>query len=172
MSLEEATAAPARMSLVDLHTGESMEMQFNPEELPEEVSVNWTRLTVPGMSHQQIQFVNTNNHTFSLELYYRATSEEEALRNKQAKHFLLSLCYPSESAGDVATGGPPRVLFVWPSSVSMVVVVTKVRIQNKRFSQKGLVLSFSASLEVEEVRDGRLTSEQVRAYGTQRGVGG
>lgn len=163
---------PERMTLADLLTGESLEVQFNPEQLPEEVTVNWTRLSVPGNSHQQLQYGNTNNHTYSLDIFFEAHSEEELERIAEARNFLLSLCYPSGNAGDVATGGPPRVLFVWPNITTFTAHVARVRIVHQRFTLYGESSRYLATVEIEEVRDGRLTSEAVRAIGTRRGVGG
>jgi hypothetical protein len=172
MSMEEVAVPPAKMTLVNLITGEPLEVQFNPEELGEEVSANWTKVSIPGLGHQLLQFVNTNNHTFSLDLFFDGEGAEQLARLDDARRYLLSLTYPVGSAGDVATGGPPRVLFVWPNLVSFSAQVTKVSMKHQRFTKNLASSRFLAAIEVEEVRDGRLTSEEVRAYGTQRGSGG
>ena len=56
MALEVAAQTPARMSIANVSSGESIEAQFNPTELEEALEVNWARQTVPGLSHQPLQF--------------------------------------------------------------------------------------------------------------------
>lgn len=168
MSIDSATAPPARVTICNLLTQEEVEVQFNPEKLEEEVSINWAKLHIPGHGHQLQQFVNTNNHGVALELYYRATNEEEMKRLEETRKFLLSLCYPSEAAGDVVSGAPARVLFVWPNLFAFTCYVQKVKLVHVSFAQDGRPTRFNATLELEEVRDGRLTSEEVRANGTRR----
>ena len=61
MGLELAGQRPARMSIANVATGESVDAQFNPADFEEALEVNWARQTVPGLSHQPLQFVNTGN---------------------------------------------------------------------------------------------------------------
>ena len=68
MGLEVASQRPARMSIANTATGDVVEAQFNPAEFEEALEVNWARQTVPGLSHQPLQFVNTGNVKFTLEL--------------------------------------------------------------------------------------------------------
>lgn len=173
MSIEDAAKKPQRMTLTNMHTGEPMEVQFNPEQLPEELTVNYTRLTVPGMSHQQIQYINTNNHGFTLELFLEALGGERSQEKlEDQRNFILSLMYPVAGASDVPGGAPPRVLFVWPRLATFTAVVTRARFIHTHFASTGAPIRTTATVELEEVRDGRLTSEEVRATGTRRSSGG
>lgn len=172
MTIEAATAPPERMHLVDLRTGEDREVFFNPDQLQEQLSVNWARLTVPGLSHQVLHYVNTNNHSLDIDLYLAAHSLLERQLMDDWRRFLLSLCYSSGGAGGVADGGPPRVLLVWPQMFSMVVVLGSLKIRHTRFAQSGASTRYFATISVEEIRDMRLTSEDVRAQGTRRSTSG
>ena len=173
MALEVAAQAPARMSIANISSGDSIEAQFNPTELEEALEVNWARQTVPGLSHQPLQFVNTGNVKFTLELQFEAQSAAADIdRILRARRFLQSLCYPRRGAASVVGGGPPRVLFVWPTFVSLTCVIASLSFKYHRFNLAGTPIHFSAKVALEEIRDVRLVSEEVLANGTQRsGVG-
>ncbi|HET9621803.1 MAG TPA: peptidoglycan-binding protein [Kofleriaceae bacterium] len=157
------------MSIANLASGDSIDAQFNPSELEEALEVDWTRHTVPGLSHQPLQYVQTHNTKFTVELYFEAqdptTDLDQILR---ARRFLQSLCYPRRGAQDVLDGGPPRVLFLWPTVVSLTCVVASLGFKYSRFNLEGTPVQFTAKLSLEEIRDVRLVSEDVLATGTQR----
>lgn len=172
MALDVAAQTPARMSIADMSSGESIEAQFNPTELEESLEVNWARQTVPGLSHQPLQFVNTGNLKFTVELQFVAQSAAELEHALAARRFLQSLCYPRRSATNIAGGGPPRVLFVWPTFIALTSVIVSLSFKYARFNLAGAPVGFTAKLGLEEIRDVRLLSEDVFANGTQRsGVG-
>jgi hypothetical protein len=173
MTIGEAVQPPVRMHLVDLRTGEDLEVLFNPELLEEQVGPVWERLEIPGLSHQVLQYKNTSNHTFQLELYSMAHSRIFQTGIDDFRKFLLSLCYPPAAANGIATGGPPRVLLVWPNLVSMTCVVAgNIAFKHTRFTLQGLSSRWTAQLPLEEIRDQRLTSEDVRRLGTRRSSAG
>ena len=173
MALDVAGQAPARMSIANVSTGDSVEAQFNPTELEEALEVNWARQTVPGLSHQPLQFVNTGNVKFTLELNFEAQDPTADLAQiLGARRFLQSLCYPRRGATDVIGGGPPRALFVWPTFVSLTCVITTLTFKYSRFNLAGTPTQFTAKLGLEEIRDVRLLSEDVLASGTQRSGAG
>ena len=169
MGLEAASQRPARMSIANLATGESVEAQFNPTQLEEALEVNWARQTVPGLSREPLQFVSTGNTKFQMELNFEALEPgadlDQLLRSRR---FLLSLCYPPAGSQDVASGGPPRALFVWPGIVSLTCVIASVSFKYTRFNVAGTPTQFTARIGLEEITDIRLTSEDVLADGTQR----
>jgi hypothetical protein len=173
VALEVAAQTPARMSIANVSSGESIEAQFNPTELEEALEVNWARQTVPGLSHQPLQFVNTGNLKFTLELQFEAQNPATDVdRNLQARRFLQSLCYPRRGAANVVGGGPPRVLFVWPTFVSLTCVIASLSFKYSRFNLAGTPIYFTAKVALEEIRDVRLLSEEVLANGTQRSGAG
>lgn len=138
MGLEVAGRRPARMSIANVATGESVEPQFNPTDFKETVEVNWARQTVRGLSHQRLQFVNTGNAKFTLELTFEAQDPTTGLEQiRLACRFFQSLCYPRRGTEDVVGGGPPRALFVWPGVISLTCVVTALSFKYGRFNVEG-----------------------------------
>lgn len=173
MGLDQVAKRPRRMSVASIVTGESIEAQFNPTELEEAIEVKWGRPEIPGLSHQPMQFGHTGNDRFSFDLNFDAldptTSLDEIL---SARRFLLSLCYPGRGASSVTSGGPARVLFVWPNLVSLTCVLTTLGIRYHRFNSDGTPIQFTCRVSVEEIRDVRLFAEDVRDSGTQRSSAG
>jgi hypothetical protein len=173
MALNVAAQVPSRMSIANVSTGDSVDAQFNPTELEESLEVNWARQTVPGLSHQPLQFVNTGNVKFTLELNFETQDPGADLDQLlRARRFLQSLCYPRRGAADVASGGPPRALFVWPTIVSLTCVITSLTFKYSRFNVAGTPVQFTAKIGLEEIRDVRLLSEEVLANGSQRSGAG
>lgn len=156
-----------RCSIANLTTGETMEALFNPEQLKEKISVNWNRLPVPGLSHQVLQFQSTGNTVLSgLDFYldrFFASKQSNAPEIMQFRAFLRSFTVPTEPVVGSPLVAPPRALFVWPGLFSMEAVVTEVEFTYKQFSVKdGQVLIYTAVLGLEQIRDERVTSEQLR----------
>jgi len=166
--------ALASMSLANVATGEVLEAQFNPTTLEDTLSVDYTRLTVPGLSHKVLQYVGTGNVGVPVELYCNANTEDTARAILSFRNFIDSLCYASASAQDIRGGAPPRVLFVWPNLASLTCVILKRQFTYENFAPDGSLLRYKAQVELEEIRDFRLTSEEVRERGLLRasmGVG-
>jgi len=173
MGLEVASQRPARMSIANTSTGDVVDAQFNPAEFEEALEVNWARQTVPGLSHQPLQFVNTGNVKFTLELHFEVHDPSADIDQIHfARRFLQSLCYPRRGAEDVIGGGPPRALFIWPNVASLTCVVTGLSFKYGRFNLEGTPIQFTAKVTLEEIRDVRLLSEDVLAGGSQRSGSG
>lgn len=171
----DAGARMPRVIIASIRTGEFVEMPFVPSELNEEIAVEYARQKVVGMSHEILQYVGTTNHKFSgLQFDFVGTpTGTTATVDRQAtaldtRLFLMSLCYPSVNAQSIRTGGPSRVLFAWPNLISMTCVLSNLKIVHKKFDVNGRPTLFGATLDLEEIRDVRLTSEAVRSSGTLR----
>lgn len=163
---------PARMSLANLKTGDTIEAFYNPTELTEKISVNYARLQVMGLSHQPMQYQNTGNHGFDFELAFRVFDENNKNRIADmdfVRRFLISLCYPIANAVDVVGGAPPHVLFVWPQLAALQAKITELEFKHTMFDLSGRPTHSAAKLKIEEIRDFRLTSEDAFAHGTRRG---
>lgn len=172
MSIGESVAPPARMHLVNLATSEDLEVFFNPEQLDEELQVAYSRLTVPGLSHQPLQFSYTGNLGVNIDLYCAAHTEQDRVLIEDFRRFLFSLCYPNGNAGTIDDGAPPRVLFVWPQLYTWTSVITSLKVRSSAFSQQGRISRYVATIGFEEIRDIRLTSDDVRRHGMRRSAGG
>ncbi len=166
MSLAAALARPPRCVLVNLTTGESIECLFNPKELTEKLDVNWTRLTVPGLSHQVLQFQNTGNRQLSgVEFYVDRFFATEAGADADIldfRAFLRALTVPPEGTEGVPATAPPRVLFIWLGVVTIECVISSVEFQYKQLAVDGTVLVYTATVTFEEILDARVTSEGLR----------
>jgi len=154
--------AGAKMTISNLETNETLRVLFNPERLEEEIQVSWSKLTVPGLSHQPLQFGYTGNESFSVELFWRAMTPADLELMRQQRRFLKSLCFPKGGAETIAGGAPPRILFVWPRMLSLTCIVTAVRFSHEFFNRYGQARVSRATLAIEEIRDVRITSAEVR----------
>ena len=151
---------------MNVSTGESMECLFNPAQLAERVQVNWSRLSVPGLSHQVLQFQSTGNRALSgVEFYLDrifAAAQPGDLDIMEFRAFMRALTVPSAEAQDVPGGAPPRTLIVWPGVLTVEAVVTDLELEYRRFGVDGAVLMYAAICGFEEILDVRVTSEQLR----------
>ena len=167
---------PEKMYMTNLVDGSNIVAQFNPTEFSEAISVNYARQAIPGLSHQPLQYIHTSNETFNLTLFFNANDEVEPRQNTIAqieknltsRAFLLAACYPRRGNLGVV-GGPPRLLFVWPTFIALTCVITGLGFRYTRFNANGTPLEFTVTVALEEIRDVRLLSEDVFALGTQRG---
>lgn len=153
-----------------------LEAHFNPAELKESIRVNWKDIVIPGQSHARLHYSHTENDTFKYDLQFDALSVADGkLRGTAgitgiefARRFLQSLCYPRGGAQSVKQGAPPRVLFFWPKLLSLVCVVAEQEWTYQQFASDGSPLRFRCSMTLREVRDIRLTSDQVLRGGSNR----
>ncbi len=168
-----ATAAgqkPSRMTIRDLNTSEIQEVQFNPTDLEEAISVEWARLKVPGLSHEVLQYDHTGNLKIGpIALVFDALGEGWSVaRLDDMRRFLHSLCYSKKGAQSVREGEATRVLLFWPNFMSLTCVLTSLKIKHARFNLIAQPTYFTATVALEEIRDVRLFSEDVRTSGTVR----
>lgn len=167
MSFPYGGTPVAKMYLVNLATGIEREVQFNPTEFSRALEVEYARQTIPGLPHKVLQYISTSNSTFQLDLFFDADNREQMLNNLATRRFIESLCYP-RGVDTIIDGGPPRVLFVWPTFVSLTTVVTGVGETFTKFASDGSPTGFTLAVALEEVRDFRLLSDDVIMQGLQR----
>ena len=166
MGLESAGVRPARCLLINVETTESIECLFNPTQLSEKVSVNWNRVSVPGLSHQLLQFQSTGNRQvggveFYLDRFYaRAQSADADIL--EFRGFMRALTVPLVGVEGVPATAPPRVLFLWPNVLTIEAVLTDLEFRYTQFAGDGAVLVYTAEVSFEEILDVRVTSEERR----------
>ena len=157
---------PPRCALVNVATGESIECLFNPTQLAERVQVNWSRLAVPGLSHQVLQYQGTGNRALSgVEFYLDRTFAAEQPGDVDImdfRAFLRALTVPRALTEGVAATAPPRALLIWPRTLTVEVVLTSVELHYRQFGLDGSALIYSATVSFEEILDVRVTSEALR----------
>jgi hypothetical protein len=163
MAGEALSGRSARGTLGNVETGETLSFQFNPDELKEELGVEFAKLMPLGYSHKPLQFKGVDNRTITFELILDAMSVNGGVSGiNTARRFLLSLCYPTKAAGDVASGGPPRVVFTWPGLGTLTGRITKVGFTFKRFNKSLKPTLTIAQVAIEASSERRIYSEDVR----------
>lgn len=166
MGLEVASIRAPRCFLINVETAESIDCLFNPAQISEKVQVHWNRVTVPGLSHQLLQFQSTGNRQLAgVEFYldrFFAREQRDSADVLDFRGFLRALTVPPRGAQGVPATAPPRTLFVWPSVLSIETVLTDLEFQYKRFAADATVLVYTATVTFEEVLDARVTSEEKR----------
>lgn len=164
---------PKKMSLADLGTGDFLEAQYNPVKLKRKIQPIWNKLKVLGHSHEPLQYSNTSSVSFAFDLAFscwddRASPVQMAKIIDKAARFLESLCYARRGGQDIVGGSPPRILFVWPRLISLTAVIDDLEIEDTDFNVEGASIRFTAAIKLNEIRDTRLYSEDVRASGMRR----
>jgi hypothetical protein len=166
MGIEYAGTRPSRCSLVNVETAESIDCLFNPTQLSEKVQINWNRVTVPGLSHQLLQFQSTGNRQLSgVEFYLDRFFAAEQVASPdilEFRGFLRALTVPPKGTEGVPATAPPRTLFVWPNVLTIETVLTDLEFQYKQFAADGKVQVYTAVVTFEEILDMRVTSEERR----------
>ncbi len=164
--MRNAIVRPARCSLVNVTTGESMDCLFNPTEFSEKVAVNWNRQVVPGLSHHVLQYQSTGNRQLpSVEFYLDKlfAGEQPGSGDILAfRTFVRSLTVPMGAGQSVASTVPPRTLFIWPGVITMETIVSDLEFHYRKFSATGDLLVYTAVCSFEEILDSRVTSEDRR----------
>ncbi len=167
MPLGAALARPPRCMLVNVSTAESLECLFNPKDLTEKIDVNWTRLAVPGLSHQVLQFQNTGNRQLSgVEFYldrFFAAAGDSSPELLDFRAFLRSLTVPPEGTEGVPATALPRLLLIWPNVVTVECVAASVEFQYRQLAVDGTARVYTATVTFEEILDARVTSEELRS---------
>lgn len=161
---------PLKMAITNLVTTDTIRPQYNPEIVKEELSAVWTSLAVPGLSHPRKQFIHTEAYTINLTLMFNAIgkSPEQQAENLYARRFIMAAMTPRAGAGSVATGGAPRLLFVWPGMISITCNIAKASFEHRTFNWLGPSTVFTAEVSIEEVRSRLYTMEEVLSQGTER----
>ena len=157
-----------QMYFQDLKTLEVMTAQFNPAKLDEVVSVVWNDLVIPGLSHARKQYSHTKNHAITFELIFDSLQAGNVIDLDDARKFLLSICYSKKGSQNVQDGEATRVLFVWPNLFSLTCVITNLKMSHTSFNLQARPTYMTATISIEEIRDARIFSEDVRNDGTQR----
>lgn len=158
----------ARVQIGNMRTGDIVTAQFNPAELERKVGVAYTQLEVLGLSYQPLQYKFRPNETLKFTLHFDARSIDSG-DQKDVERYLDALTLPTIERKDIAGGGPPDVLFLWPGLLTMRCRVTEITYKYKQFAPTiGERIHFSTDISVVEARDTPLYAEDVLRVGLQR----
>jgi hypothetical protein len=159
---------------------------LNPSEVERTIKTNWVDVKVPGLTHPIIHYGNTDAQSVKLTLFFDAflfveaflPSEKKQKENSlafgvesidKANRFLEACNYErtQESDGPI-DGAPPRMFFFWPNAFSLRCVLESVDFKYLEFAHTGHITRFTADLVLKEVRDDRLSFENVLSKGARR----
>lgn len=175
ISMSELASEPPKMSLTNIDDpSKSISPQYNPEKLKQKISANWAEQTIPGFSHKRLHYIDTSNDGFSFSLHFDSIGEPKSTqeRNMAIRRFLMAHCYARGGAQSIITGAPPRLLLVWPSLVSMTAIVRDLDFTYSRFNRLLEPIVWDVDVVLQEIRDVRLSFEDVFFSGNFRGSGG
>ncbi len=173
-ALEFLESGPPKASFFNLSSGEIKDFFFNPTTLEQNMgTANYDRVSYPGLPHQRLAYQGNTNPTVALEIYvdkiFLDQANQRSIDVVDFKKYLQALMLPVEGDGLTVGSAPPRVIFAWPNVVHFTAVARSLVFQNRTFSQETAeVLIYTATLTLEEVRDVRLSSEEVRQGGMNR----
>jgi hypothetical protein len=159
-----------RMSLANMRSQDVMTAQYNPEDLKRMVGVNYARLGVLGFSSEVLQYQFRPNEKLTFTLQFDMLSQNGGTPSYATVAGTLdAMTVGSRAAQNIASGGPPDVLMLWPGVLQLVVRVTKIDYDHKRYAATdGTPTFFSAKVDVEESRTNRLFAEDIKQYGLFR----
>lgn len=162
---------PAKMTLTNMRSGRTLEVQFNPETIRASLEAAYNDLKVLGQSYEPQQYQNTSNRKVPITLLYdRLTSAGGGggggSKYMPALNFLRSLVYPY-AADSVQGGGTPPILFVWPNLYTFECRVREYEEEHKRFAFDGRSTLAEISFELHSFSMVRRTTEEVEFEGWQ-----
>jgi hypothetical protein len=90
--------------LVDVVTRESLEFQYNPDEITDEKSTDFATIKIPGMSHPRYQYVAGEARKIAFKLvFFKGPVKQKVI-------WLQSLLYPQHEK-TMLRNAPHKVLF-------------------------------------------------------------
>lgn len=166
---------PDRLTFGKLDTGETLEVQYNPEELAEQIEAVYARLVIGGMSHELLQYDHTKSLSLSCTVKFDAVTSYRGgtYDVNGARRFLMGAMYSRQATAQIAgAGAPSSVMVMWPNLYTLTCKLTAYDGRLYWFGQSGKLLRWDAKLKFEECRDFRLWAEDVEAQGTLRPASG
>ncbi len=143
----------ARAKIEIEHTGELLEVTFNPEEYTLSQDNNFASQTVPGLSGPILQFVHGNQRTLEMELFFDTTDEREDVRDETQKIAqLLEI--------DSDLHAPPVLRFSW-GSLQFRCVLATVSQQFVRFLEDGRPVRARLNVTFNEYIDAERESREI-----------
>ena len=128
--------------IVDVVTRESLEFQYNPDEITDEKSTDFATIKVPGMSHPRYQYVAGEARKIS----FKVSFFKGPVREKTA--WLQSLLYPQHEK-TMLRNAPHKVLFFFGDLYPGVMcVVRQVRARYFHMFDKDSLLPQHAEVDL------------------------
>jgi len=144
--------------LVDVVTRESLEFQYNPDEIADEKGADFATIKVPGMSHPRYQYVagEARRIAFKLMFFKGPVNQKVA--------WLRSLLYPTHEKTMLKTA-PHKVLFFFGDLYAGVpCIVRQVRVRYFHMFDQTNLLPQHAEVDItlEEIVSKSVSYSEVR----------
>ncbi len=157
--------ALVRAFFINEEAGETLQVLLNPTTFTEEVTALYARQPVLGLSHEVLQYTRTKTLEIPLQLYvshYEMARQGVTDRSPlDYRNFFLGLVYPIEGGR-----APSVVTFVWPSTTIIRGVITSLKFNYQKFSQRtGQPLIYTIDLKLVEHRASLRASPIARRQG-------
>lgn len=145
--------------LVDYVTAEKKEFQYNPNEWEDNRSVNYSTITIPGISHPVYHFIAGGERVIRFTLQFNAMYDKNAIVD--VPHWIRARTYPVRSEFSVQDA-PHKVVFIWPNATSVrgVIVQADRKIQDQ--FPDGRLKIMSLDVEIKEAIDKSWSFQRVR----------
>lgn len=135
-------------------TGDSMEVQFNPEEYTLQRENNFAQASVPGSSAPLLQFVHGNLKTLEMELFLDTYEAGTDVRDLTARLTLLMDI-------DARLHAPPVLLFTW-GSLTFTCVLSKVSQRFVMFFPDGKPARARLQVSFSEYSNSRIEPKEIK----------
>lgn len=155
-----------------MRTGMTMEPQFNPMQLEETLTPNYTKHAPVGGSFERMHFTYTSNLSISLSFVFDDLAIGGAGPNEPlgvaelARRFLFSMCLPTRQPADIIGGGPATAHFTWPGYYSIMGKITNVKAKVPMFWGNGRPRIWTADVTLEWAPEDRFFADDMMNYGT------
>jgi hypothetical protein len=142
------------------HTGEAIDVMFNPEEYSLNKDNNYASHTVPGLSSPLLQFVNGNLRTLEMELFFDTTDDRRDVRAETGR--VVGLL---DIRSDLHA--PPVLRVTW-ASLQFRCVLSRASQKFTRFLEDGRPtrarVSVNFSEFIDEAREAKETNRQTADF--------
>jgi hypothetical protein len=169
------TRISRRLYIINTETGDTLEAQFNPDELVETFESKWNNVTIPGLSHELLQFSNSASDKISFKLFFTGMrppgklsyiqGETEVMDAIQyARRLLKSWTTPTPNAYNVLGSAPPTLSLIWPQTLSFKCIISKVEFKISNWDKSEFERGPSraeASIEITQINDAHFTSDNI-----------
>jgi len=158
MSLERAT-------ITNTVSGQSIPVQFNPEEYTLSREVNYAQAAIPGLSAPILQFVSGNLQTLDMELFLDTLEAHQAgsrvINTAHADVRTLTRQVTDLMSIQASTHAPPILLFNW-GSLAFTCVLARVSQRFTAFLPDGTPVRARLSVTFNEFRNAELEAKEVK----------
>lgn len=128
--------------IVDVVTRESLEFQYNPDEITDEKSTDFAAIKVPGMSHPRYQYVSGEARRIGFKVVFFKGPVKEKVA------WLQSLLYPQHEK-TMLRNAPHKVLFFFGDLYAgTLCIVRQVRTRYFHMFDKDNLLPQHAEVEL------------------------